>query len=392
MAKKSSSPWSVKIASFLFLSFLCAGVFAAWAQTSSPGSPAEKENRSAGQPSLSGGDPTIFIYHHFGDKRYPTTNVSEENFREQMRYLAENGYQVLPLAEVVRSLRARLPLPAKAAVITIDDGYRSIYTVAWPILKSHGFPFTVFLYVEGIEKKYSNYLSWDEIREMQAAGVDFQDHSFSHQRLADWPLDWSEQKYREWIRADLARGVALLSERLGRRPRFFAIPYGEYNAIVREEAEVMGYDAVFTQDPGALSNATDPFLVPREPILGKEWSTLAHFVKVLGRSDLPVAGLTPGISPRAQASSSRFGARVLHPERYDSTSYGIYVSELGWRKAEIDATGFVSTEYGLPLTRRLNRVMISAREKGSNRTAVRFWLLMKPRPQEAGTPPGAPPF
>ncbi|MGV1098879.1 polysaccharide deacetylase family protein [Thiovibrio sp. JS02] len=358
---------------FLFVLFLLACVMAL---SPRPQSTAANNTVPEKVPQRTG-DPTIFIYHHFGDKRYPTTSVSEENFLAQMRYLADNGYRVLSLAEVVHCLKAKIPLPEKTAVITIDDGYRSIYSVAWPILKSFGFPFTVFLYVEGVEKKYSNYLSWEQILEMQAAGVDFQDHSFSHHRMADWPRGVTEKEYRKWVRADLVSSVTILREKLGKRPRFFAIPYGEYNSIVLEEARSLGYDAIFTQDPGSVSADTDPFFIPREPILGKEWATLDHFIKVLNRADLPVANLTPSISPLEKAVPAVFGARVLYPERYDSGSFGIYVSELGWRKATMDSKGFVSMRNDLPLTRRSNRVMISAREKGTNRSAVRFWLLLQ---------------
>ena len=120
------------------------------------------------------GDATIFIYHHFDDDRYPTTNVSLKNFTEQMAYLADNNYTVMPLTELVDLLLNKKPLPQKVAVITIDDGYKTIYSNAWPVLKKYGFPFTVFLYVEGIERGYKNYLTWEQVKEMQAAGIDFQ--------------------------------------------------------------------------------------------------------------------------------------------------------------------------------------------------------------------------
>ncbi|HIJ89954.1 MAG TPA: polysaccharide deacetylase family protein [Deltaproteobacteria bacterium] len=324
------------------------------------------------------GNLTFFIYHHFGDKRYPTTNVAMADFVAQMRYLADNKYHVIPLAEAVQLVREKRPILEKTAVITIDDGYKSIYSEAWPVLKSFGFPFTVFLYPEGIEKGYSNYLSWKQILEMQAAGVDFQDHSYSHYRLADRPKGMGEPEYRQWIRADLARGLAVLQDRLGRKPRYFAIPYGEYNSIVMEEAKATGYEAIFSQDPGSVSSDTDVFCIPREPILGKEWASLSHFVSVLGRVDLPIAEMTPSIAaPRQNATPPVIGARLLHPERYVQSSFGIYVSELGWQQASNDK-GFVSIKNTRPLTRRLNRIMISAREKDTGRLAVRVWLLMQP--------------
>lgn len=345
----------------LFLLFLCLAAVAP----------------ASGLAASSSGDATILIYHHFGDSRYPTTNVEMTAFARQMEYLAENGYRVLPLAEVVAMLRDRKPLPAKAVVITIDDGYRTVYSKAWPLLRKHNFPFTVFLYVEGLERGYSNYLTWEQVREMQAAGVDFQDHSYSHHRLADRPAGMDDRAYRKWIAADLARGRSLLTARLGRLPRFFAIPYGEYNSIVLEEAKKAGYEAILTQDGGSVGDLSDHFLLPREPILGREWATLPHFRTVLERVDLPLADLAPSLAPPLARKPARFGARIVTPERYLPDSFGIYVSELGWTRARLE-NGVVSMANNRPLTRRLNRVMISARERETGRTAVRFWLLMHP--------------
>ncbi len=323
------------------------------------------------------GDATILIYHHFGDDRYPTTNVGMAQFEEQMAWLAANDYQVISLAELVDILRRSRPLPPKTVAITIDDGYRTTYSKAWPVLRRHGFPFTVFLYEEGIEKGYANYLTWEQVGEMAAAGVDFQDHGYSHHRLADWPKGLDEAGYRRWIRDDLSRGASLLAARLGATPRFFAIPYGEYNYIVLEEAQKLGYEAIFSQDAGSVSEDTDLRLIPREPILGQEWSTLEHFKMVLERVDLPLADYTPGFTPLVNSSPPRFGARLLHPERYRPGSFGIYVSELGWQPAKQEGD-LVFIDNHTPLTRRANRVMISAREKESGRTAVRFWLLTMP--------------
>lgn len=330
-------------------------------------------DNAGGKPRL---DATIFIYHRVGEAKYPTTNVSVERLKEQLAFLAANQYNVIPLSELIDAVENGRGLPSKTAVITFDDGYRSVYTAAWPLLRSYGFPFTVFLYVQAVERGYPDFLTWEEVGEMKAAGVDFQDHSYSHHRLADWPAGMDEQAYRAWIGADLAKGFQVLQERLGYPPRFFAIPYGEYNSIVIEEAKKTGYAAVFTQDPGSVSDETDPFLVPREPILGREWGEIKHFIEVLDRADLPVKEMEPALAPLGDEVPSRFGARLLHPERYRPDSFGIYVSELGWQPATL-AGDHVYVENSRPLTRRLNRVMVSAKEKESGRTALRFWLLMR---------------
>ncbi|TFG35675.1 MAG: polysaccharide deacetylase, partial [Desulfobacterales bacterium] len=117
----------------------------------------------AGQPT--GPGVTVLIYHRFGEDRYPTTNVSAERFREQLAYLMINNYQVISVSDLVSAIEHKTPLPDKAVVITIDDGYRSVFDVAWPILQSFGYPFTVFLYVKGIDSGSQAYMTWDQVRE-----------------------------------------------------------------------------------------------------------------------------------------------------------------------------------------------------------------------------------
>ncbi len=322
-------------------------------------------------PSL---EATVLIYHHFGVSKYPTTNVGIDQFREQMEYLAANKYKVVPLAELVDALSKQQPLPPKTVVITIDDGYKSVYRNGWPILKSFGYPFTVFINAKSIDAGFSNYMSWDEVREMHKSGVDFQDHSYAHARMADRPQGFNDIEYRRWLRDDLVRNSAIIYEKLATRPRFFAIPYGEYNQLLMDVSRQLGYEAVLTQDPGAISLATDPYMISREPILGQEWSSMAHFKTILQRVDLPITDLTPAYGA-VEETPPFFGARILNPDRYISSSFKVYVSELGWLPARLEGDTLTATG-GRKLSRRLNRVMIKAQEKRSGRIAVRSWLLV----------------
>lgn len=319
-------------------------------------------------------DATVLIYHRFGETEYPTTDVPVDNFKAQMRYLKDNGYQVVPLARIVEAVHNKETLADKTVAITIDDGYSSTYTTAWPILKEYGYPFTVFFYVGAVDRHFRNFLTFPQIREMAAAGVDFEDHSYSHPRFGSRPAGLDDQQYKDWVKLDLTKSRERFRKALGHLPKILALPYGEYNKFVLDVCREMGYEAVFSQDPGAISADSDILTLPREPIVGNEWSTMKHFVMVLRRKDLPIDSLMPSLTPLAGRVPKRFGARLLYPQRYIPNSFGIYVSELGWHKGE-EKDGVVSMPNDQPLSRRMNRVMISAKEKGTNRTAVRFWMV-----------------
>ena len=320
-------------------------------------------------------DATVLIYHHFGVSKYPTTNVSIKNFQDQMEYLSANNYHVISLTELVDALKNKKPLPPKSVVITVDDGYKSVYQNGWPILKSFGYPFTVFINAKSIDGGYSNYMSWVEVREMHDSGVDFQDHSYAHGRMADRPKGFNDDEYRRWIHDDLVKNSEMISKRLAIKPKYFAIPYGEYNQLLMDEARKIGYEAVLPQDPGSVSQYTDSYLIPREPILGQNWARIKHFEEVLQRVDLPLSDMTPAYGI-VEEVPPLFGARILNPGRYFSSSFQIYVSELGWLTPSLEGD-ILSAPGGKKLSRKLNRVMIKAQEKGSGKIAVRSWLLIR---------------
>jgi hypothetical protein len=216
---------------------------------------------------------------------------------------------------------------------------------------------------------------------MKAGGVDFQNHGFGHEHMAFKPSGMNMTEYRAWIRADLAVSTRILSEELKERPSFFAIPYGEYNEPLLDEIRSFGYEAILLQDPGSVSSDTKPYAIPREPILGNDWATMDHFRMVLARIDLPITAEVPAPGILSNTSPATFGARLLYPDRYVPGTLGIYVSELGWEKADLDGD-FAAIANSSTLRRPINRVAISGREKKSGRTAIRYWMLVGDHPED----------
>ena len=349
---------------------LCFFIFLTASLPIIPGFAAEETHSSA-----EGSGVTVLIYHRFGEDKYPSTNIAVERFREQLEFLRTNNYSVISLEQLVQYLKTGAKLPARSVVITIDDGYRSVYENAWPVLREFGYPFTVFLYVKATENGHWNYMTWQQVREMQAAGVDFQNHGFAHEHMAFRPAGMDMASYRNWIGNDLAVSGKIFLERLGRKSRFFAVPYGEYNKTLIDAIRSFGYEAILLQDPGSVSSDTDPFAIPREPILGTDWATMAHFQMVLERVDMPISGEIPPAGVLPDSTPTKFGAQLLYPERYIPGTLGIYVSELGWHQAALQGD-FAGIENTSTLSRRINRVAISGREKESGRTAIRYWMLV----------------
>jgi hypothetical protein len=125
----------------------------------------------------------VLVYHQIAEKSTNRMTVSRESFEAQMRLLKEQGYRVVTLDQLLEFLEFRGQLPEKAVAITIDDGWRSMYDIAFPILKKYGYPATLFVYTKLVTGG-AKALSWDQIREMAAQGLDVQCHTLTHRNLA----------------------------------------------------------------------------------------------------------------------------------------------------------------------------------------------------------------
>ena len=110
----------------------------------------------------------ILVYHNFSRTRSGKMRILESDFVAQMQYLKDNDYQVIALTQLVEFINYNKPLPEKAVVITIDDGWRALYDIAFPILKAFEYPATLFVYTNFIGG--SKALTWDQVKELSGGG------------------------------------------------------------------------------------------------------------------------------------------------------------------------------------------------------------------------------
>ena len=120
----------------------------------------------------------IFGYHRFEKTVHrPDTEMTPEMFEAQMKELKDKNIPVIGMQDLLAWKRGEKSIPPRAAVITFDDGWKTQYEVGWPIMKKYGYPFTLFIYTEGVKgMKYGGgaAMSWEMLAEMRDAGVDIQ--------------------------------------------------------------------------------------------------------------------------------------------------------------------------------------------------------------------------
>lgn len=210
----------------------------------------------------------VLCYHRFDDGR-SKLSVSARDFAQQMDYLARNGYNVIALKDVPAILRGELPMPPKAVAITIDDGYRSTYEVAFPILARHGFPATVFLYTDFAGLPAA--MNWAQMKEMSASGlIDIQPHSKTHSNLTLRQDGESDRAYAERLKQEIDVATSQIERRLGQSIHSFAYPYGDANETVTELVSKRGIAVAFTVSPGGNPFYAYPLMLRRTMIFGDD--------------------------------------------------------------------------------------------------------------------------
>ena len=207
----------------------------------------------------------ILCYHQFTDKdisRHPLV-LQKNKFREQLQYLKDNNFQVLRLEELELYLNGERPIPDKSVILTIDDGYRSIYSIAYPLLKEFNFPVTVFLYTDFIGGRAA--LSWQQINKLRDTGLfNFQSHSRTHASLAS--LAEKDIQEIEFLENEIVSPDRLIKKKLGTKPVHFAFPYGDSSNAAVELLENEGYRLAFTVQSGGNPTFADPMRMRRAMI------------------------------------------------------------------------------------------------------------------------------
>ena len=211
----------------------------------------------------------ILCYHRLADRCESALCMTTSLFETQMRYLKENGYRVVSLAELADFLAYRRSLPSKAVVINLDDGYRSAYEIAYPILKKYGFTASLFIYTDFIGAS-ANSLTWDQLQKMKADGFEVGSHSLSHCDLTKKRPDESEEQYLERIRGELVESKQMIDKKLNQNTTCFAFPYGEYNHRILSLCEETGYRLGLSVKRGGNPFFSDPLVLRRDQILRKD--------------------------------------------------------------------------------------------------------------------------
>ena len=270
----------------------------------------------------------VLCYHIVESPPDPRMEISRDAFRQQLQYLEMTGYNVIPLRHLYEYVTGkRTSLPPNAVVITIDDGWRSTYTEAYPELKKRAFPFTVFVY-PNIIGKTATALNWDQIREMSENGGDIESHSLSHPfltRRRHEELD--DLAYASWLKHELVESKKLLEKHTGHAVEFPRLSVRRLRPLPRAPVGKAGYTAALTCDFGKVVRGSDP-LQMRRFVIDKRMD-FAAFRHYLGATPMQLAEMTPKPGDVFEPAAAVISARIPNFKSLDPRSVGMALLGVG---------------------------------------------------------------
>jgi peptidoglycan/xylan/chitin deacetylase (PgdA/CDA1 family) len=334
----------------------------------------------------------IFCYHRLVDKvRYPGTEITPAAFEAQMKELKDRGITVISMQDLLAWKRGEKNIPPRCAVVTFDDGWKSQYEVAWPIMKKYGYPFTMFIYTEGVRGGSlggGEAITWEQLADMRDNGVDIEAHSATHQDLREGHTimvanpgakrsrtKLTGPQYEQWVQNEVVGCKQLLEQRLGIKVNCFAVPFGNYNEHVKELARNSGYEAMFTVYGQPITFTSPLDSIGRYAIEANKPKVFEDAVKMIGTSTGGAAAVAevgakdlvtqPADGETVRTALPLIKANLSAVGQIEPGSVQMRVSGLGVVPASFDPkSGTVSYQVTQKLREKSCSVIISAKSQG----------------------------
>ena len=267
----------------------------------------------------------VLMYHRFEENRYPSTNIKIADFIKHLNLIKKKQFEFINPTDFEDGLLNRRK--KKKILLTIDDGFRSFYDQAWPILKKEKIPFILFINTREVGTR--GYMGWDQIKEVSKEKfAHIGNHSFSHEYLVD-------MKDQEII-DDIKIASSDFKNNLGYNSLFFSYPFGEYSNNFKTIIKDLGFKYAFGQHSGVVDETKDFYELPRFPI-NEAYGELKRFETIL--KTIPFK--FKSIEPKEKYIQDSNNPPTVIVEFFEGSknikSLNCYSNELNsWRKSKID--------------------------------------------------------
>lgn len=226
----------------------------------------------------------IIMYHHIDQEvRYPVATVPTDHFEKHLQYLKDYQFDVISLDDFIEAKREGRVLSRKTVLLTFDDGYADNYTYAFPLLRRFGYTATMFISTGKVGQP--GYVTWDQLREMAAAGMTIGSHTIAHEYLPDLPPARQEQEITDSRR--------ILQEQLKVPVKHFSYPVGGFNPEIKQLVRRAGYESAVTTNRGYDRFNRDVFELNRvtmdeeDLVFPVRWAKFSGYYNLFRKSRKP---------------------------------------------------------------------------------------------------------
>lgn len=284
-------------------------------------------------------DAHIFVYHRFDDPKHKSANTTTQQLIEQFEYLKKNNYHVVPIEKIIEKLKKQETIPDHWVALTIDDAYKSFYENGYEIFKQYNYPFSLFVYVEATNRRFGDFMTWDQIKEVSDLGT-VGLHSYSHPRL--------QNLSNEEILKDTKKAYDKFVQKLGYEPSIYAYPYGEYDHRVQKVLkDNFSFDAILNQNTGSVNQRTHLYDIHRIALVGD-----VNIEHKLRYNTFDVQWHEPKFFPEDGILRR---IKALVDPKYKKLK--LYITGLGWQDVDVK-DGLVELDMNLYLKNSRTRILL----------------------------------
>lgn len=251
----------------------------------------------------------VLGYHNFSNtKPVSEMRMRTSEFCRQMQYIRDAGLSVISMQDFLDWRFGNRCLPERCILITIDDGWKSVYTDAYPVLKAYGYPFTLFLYTRYINV-HGDSMTEAQIREMLADGATIGSHSTSHLYPKSWKkLTQGSAGYDEQIKTEILDSADKLKGMFGACSTY-CYPGGYHTPAMIRGLGDSAYKCAFTVVESKVGCTEDPWQVHRYMVFGVDPNIFRRAVNFDGE-----AGIVP---TRMGIAAAVKKARAFFPKAFE---------------------------------------------------------------------------
>jgi len=293
------------------------------------------------------------MYHRFNEMKYPSTNIKMQIFREHLKLIENSNFAFYNPIEFQKDFDK--PKKQKKILLTIDDGFKSFYTEAWPVLKEKRVPFILFVSTEPVGK--NGYMTWDEIKEIDKFNFTMIGH---HSHTHEYLIDMTDESFID----DIEKANKIFLKEMGYIPTIFSYPFGEYSKFMKNYIS-QNFKLSFGQHSGVIDLNKEKFELPRFPI-NEKYGELKRFQRIINYFPLQYKKLNPEEKKLSNKNNPPEFEVIFFNDQKNLNNINCYSNEGDqWEKSKINITkNKLTIDFREPFKPRRGRINCSLNDNG----------------------------